>query len=169
VRRPTRPNRRRPKLGSGESILTATEATATGTGRTIATGTAVGVLAGLLYSTSVDNAAPLPSLVAGGFVGVLAGYLTAWLLARSDAGPGAVTLLVVMTNRRLILLRRGAALRTDPLREFPPRKIVRISARRAPIGSYQRVEFFVEEGTAVDIFVRGRDDFPRLLREHTTP
>jgi hypothetical protein len=74
-----------------------------------------------------------------------------------------------MTNRRLILLRRGAAFRTSPLREFPLRKIVRITAKRAPIGSYQRVEFFVEDAPTVDLFVRGRDDFPGLLREHTEP
>jgi hypothetical protein len=164
----TRPQRLRPKLAPGEDIVAASEATATGTGRAIGIATGVGILVGLLYPTTDAGTSLWPSLALGGFVGVVAGYVWAWILAHGRSGPGAVTLAVVMTNERLILLRLSASLRSSPLRSFTLSQIDRISTKPAPVGQYGRVRFHTTDAT-IDLFVRTLHDFAALHREHSQP
>lgn len=162
----TRPERWRPRLAEGEQILAATEAIATGTGRLLGIAVTLGMVVGLLYSTTGDAIPLLPAIVLGGFVGVIAGYLAALLSARTETGPGAMIMLVVMTNQRLILLRRSASLRSRPLRSFALGEIVQVSTKRAPVGQFGRVQFQTERET-IDVFVRDWHDFATLYRKHT--
>lgn len=164
----SRPQRLRPKLTPGEEIIAASEATATGTGRAIGIAAGVGTLVGLLYAATDTGTSPLPSLALGGFAGVVAGYVWAWILARGRTGPGAMTLALVMTNQRLILLRRSASLRSRPLRSFPLSQIDHIATKPAPIGRYGRLQFSTAD-TTIDLFVRTLHDFGTLHREHSQP
>ncbi len=162
----SRPERLRPKLAPGEEIVAATEATASGTGRTIGVAATIGALVGLLYATTGDPTSWWSSTALGAFVGIAAGYGWAWVLARRSGGPGAVSVVVVMTNRRLAILRRSASLRSQPLRSLDLEDIVQVSTHPAPVGQYMRVQFHTKD-EIVAVFASSHHDFAALHREHT--
>ena len=163
-----RPTKLRPKLAEGEEILAATQATAAGTGRIIAIAAAIGGLIGLLIATTGDSISWWSSTAFGSFTGIIVGYGWAWTAARQAGGPGAVSVIAVMTNQRLMVFRRSASIRSQPLRSLDLPEISRVVAKPAPVGAYQWVRF-VAATESVALFANTVVDFAALHREQTAP
>lgn len=153
-------------LENDEEAIAAANATATGTGGFIGTGLVIGILAGALYAVVVSTAATLPVTTLGGFVGIIGGTGAAEAAARRPTGPGATSVTLVMTNERLLILRRQPAIRLRPLRIFQLDEIDTISATPSPIGMYQRTRINLADGPTLNLLVAGHHNFAELHREH---
>ncbi len=152
-------------LDDDEDVLVVANATAAGTGRLISTGLVIGVLGGALYAVVVSTAAALPVMTLGGFAGIIGGTSVAATAARRRTGPGAISVTLVMTDQRLLVLRQRAAIRLRPLRGFRLDEIDTISAKQSPIGSYQRTRIHLANGHILELHVAGNHNFAELHRE----
>ncbi len=153
-------------LNNDEQVIAAANATATGTGAFIGTGMVIGILGGALYAVIVSTAAALPVMALGSFVGIIGGTGVAEVAARRPTGPGATSVTLVMTNQRLLMLRRQPAIRLRPLRSFQLNEIDTISATPSPIGAYQRTCINLANGPTLNLLVAGNHNFAELHREH---
>lgn len=147
-----------PEMQPGESLLSVRQATAAGTGTRVAYGGLIGALVGWLYAISL-NAGLLPAFVTGALSGEMIGYLTARREARRPQGPGAIHLLAVTTNQRLLTTARYAWRRRRILREYPLHD-VSITTKRYPIGRYHLVEVMSPEGHTTGMVVEGTFELP---------
>lgn len=153
-------------LCPAEKVVVAANAIAGGTGRLIGTGLLIGVLAGALYATTVDTAAALPVMTFGGFAGIVGGYFLAEVQARRSAGPGSALVQLVMTDRRLLLLRRQPAVRFRPLRVYMLNEIETITSAPSRLGMQQRVRLHLHDAPDIDLYVAGGHDFAQSHRVH---
>lgn len=137
-------------LGDDEVVAWTTPAVAGGTANLIGSAAFVGALAGWLYAIYVD-APLLPSLIFGGLIGVLIGYTLAEREARQPDGPGAVHLVLVLTDQRLITVRRYPTSRSKPLRIYPLENVSSSMTIPLPVGSYQRLTVSMSDGATFEV------------------
>jgi hypothetical protein len=135
----------RPRLGPGEEIEDVVLGYATGTATHVVQGMVFGGFVGWLYAVFLD-AAPLPAMVLGGFAGIVAGYL----ICRRTANLGATDFLVVLTNSRLLIVKRGLSGRPRVLRSYELSSIVETTTHRYPVGNYCRQRFVTSDGSTVE-------------------
>lgn len=136
----------------------------------IATGLLVGFLCGALAWTIVDTAALLPLGVLGAFAGIIGGVVVAGRRARSTAGPGATLVRLVMTDRRLLMLRQRPAARIAPLRSHRREAISRIESRPTRVGAYRATTIELGDKGATELLVAGPRDFAELWQtQERTP
>jgi hypothetical protein len=140
---------------------------APGTGRWILQGTILGALCGWLYALYLD-AAPLPAAVLGISIGVVVGFGLATRAARQPDGPGAVTFLAVLTDARLLILRRTVVGRPRPMRSFELTTIHETTVSQFPVGNYERRHITVDTGSAVDLVTVGRLNIEPVNRAPTS-
>lgn len=152
-------------LESGENVIATAEATFAGTGALTATGAVVGALCGALAWTLLNTAALWPLMVLGGFAGIIGGVLVAARRARAASGPGAALVRLVLTDRRLLTLRRRWAIRLAPLRSHRLVDIARMESSAAPIGRYRRLAVTLRDGSTMLLLVAGTHDFGELWEE----
>jgi hypothetical protein len=147
-----------PELPPGEELLSVRQATAAGTGTKVVYGGLIGALVGWLYAINLD-AGLLPPLVLGALTGEMVGYFMAGRAARRAEGPGAIHLLAIATDRRLLTTTRYAARRRRILREYPLEDVA-VTAKRYPIGQYNLVEVASPDGQTTGLIVEGTLDLP---------
>ena len=163
-----KPIRRLPalRLTDGEAVVARAEATAAGAGTTIGLGALLGLLTGLSYAMSTATASPLPSSVLGVFAGIIVGYVVAAVRARLRPGPGAISVVLLMTNRRVLILARSLGFRRRRLHEYALPDLDRIEERELPVGRFTRARLIQDERLLADLIVRGRPGLTDLHREH---
>lgn len=146
-------------LTRDEEIAETRVAVAGGTGACIGTAAVAGTLGGWLYAIYL-TAPLLPSLVLGGLAGVIVGYGLAERTARRSHGPGAVHLLLVRSNERLMTVRRYPTFRQTPLRSYPIKDMLSSTATPLPVGRYHRLIIRMSDGSDLDFIVNGMPDQP---------
>ena len=119
---------------------------ATRTATLIGAGSLLGGVVGWLYAIYMD-AAYLPAIVLGGFIGITGGFFYADNLARHPSGPGAATFAVVVTTERLMMFRSANPVRPKLLRSIDLDSITAIATRRYPIASYHQIRVTTDDGT----------------------
>ena len=147
-----------PELHPGEELRSVRQATAAGTGTKVAYGGLIGVLIGWLYAITLD-AGLLPPRGLGALTGEMVGYFAAGRAARRPEGPGAIHLLAITTDQRLLTAARYAARRRRILREYPLADVA-VTAKRYPIGQYNLVEMTSPDGQTTGLIVEGTLDPP---------
>lgn len=141
-----------PDLLPGEEIRDVVAGYAAGTGSRVLLGMIAGALLGLVGAIYLEAAA-LPALVLGGCAGIIAAYYWSVRAARRPEGPGAAELWVVLTDVRVLTMRRHAASRRRVLRAYQLADVAQATARRFPVGRYHRQHLTMSNGTAVDFIV----------------
>ncbi|MEA2001766.1 MAG: hypothetical protein U9N84_07780 [Actinomycetota bacterium] len=154
-------------LENHEEVLATANATAAGMGGILGSGLVLGILGGTLYAITISTAAALPYMVLGGFVGIIGGIVVAEATARRPPGPGAMSVKLVVTNRRLLVLRQQAAIRLRPLRIFRLDEVDAITVSPSPIRTYQRTGVHLADGQALDLHVAGHHNFVEFHREQS--
>jgi hypothetical protein len=154
------------RLTDGEEVVTTAAATATGAGSTIGLGALIGLLAGLTYAISTSTALPLPSLVLGTFAGIIIGYVVAGVRARLSPGPGAIGVVLLVTNRRVLILAKSAGFRRRLLREYTLAELDTIEESHLPVGNFTRLRLIQNERLLADLIVRGRHRLAGVHSEH---
>jgi hypothetical protein len=153
-------------LSPGEHIVETARAVAGGTATHLGRSAFTGVLGGWLYAISI-SAPLLPSLVLGAMVGGLVGYAIAERSARRPSGPGAVHLVVVLSDERLMTIRRYPTFRQKVLRSYPLDEISSVTLTQFPVAMYHRLTVGLRDGAQLDLVVDDRFNMEITHRERS--
>ena len=155
-------------LHPDEVVLATVDALAAGIGGIIGYGAIAGSLGGTLAWTLLDPAGLLPLAVLGAFVGIVAATWIAARRVRAPQGPGALMMVVALTNERLLLARSRAGVKMSPVRSYSFDEIESLESRQAAIGDFRQIEIHLASNDTVRLLARGGHDVERLVREYRT-
>jgi hypothetical protein len=149
-------------LQPNEEVLATVDAYASATGPVALRGAGIGALCGGLAWTFLDGSGLLPLLILGSLAGIIAGIAVAARRVRPADGPGALMVKLVLTNTRLILIRRPSAARLKPLRTYPADEIEGIDVTPAAVGDYRHLAIRFAAGSSIRLLARGGESVDRL-------
>ncbi|MCP4963764.1 MAG: hypothetical protein GY926_00835 [bacterium] len=141
-----------PLLRQDEDVVVMARATAGGTTTHLGRSAFIGLLGGWLYAIYL-NAPLLPSLVLGAMTGALVGYVIAERVARQPSGPGAVHLIVVRSEERIVTIRRYPTFRQNVVRSYPLSEMSSVQTTPFPFGMYRRLMVELGDGRHLNLVV----------------
>ena len=100
-------------------------------------------------------------------VGGLIEYAMAERSARRPSGPGAVHLVVVRPDERLLTTPRDPTFRQKVLRSHPLSEISSVTLSKFPVAMYHRLVVAFRDGAQLDLVVDDRFDIEIIDRERS--